>query len=285
MRFPDGVASDDLYALLGLSPFADPAAIEQAWRAEVQRWHPDRNPDPLSTSRTAFINVAYSILRDPVQKVRYDEAGLMGPVARPPERHRRRQTPTPSESRWRAFQESWAAEEERAQRFRAYFQLESKMRASYDANPRTAPRLRGALAAALAAVPLLPQLLRDVLRDATDFGSPAWLPAPWPPVTIGLELAVMVGDAGALGRIVGVLNQNEELGSWRYLIEPARQSMRDAEAILGYVREHPGTLQSRLGRELSQDQQRVTAPLCTALVAAGRLQRRRALRSYALLAP
>ncbi|MGH7665785.1 MAG: J domain-containing protein [Candidatus Dormibacteria bacterium] len=282
MRFTDGVTSDDLYALLGLSPLADPGAIEQAWRAEVQRWHPDRNPDPLSTSRTAFINVAYGILRDPVQKARYDELGLMRPASRSPERHRSRRTPTPSESRWRDFQESWAAEEERAQRFRAYFQVESKMQAAYFAKPHTGLRLGEALAAALAAVPLLPQLLRDVLRDATDFGSPAWLPAPWPPVTIGLELAVMVGDAGALAKIAEVLNQSEELESWRYLIEPARQSLRDAEAILGYVRAYPGTLQSRLGRELSQDQKRVTTPLCSALTTAGRLRRRRALRSYAL---
>jgi DnaJ-class molecular chaperone len=156
MLFPDGVASDDIYGLLGLSPAAPRDELEAAWRTEVQRWHPDRNPDPLATSRTAFINVAYGILRDRSQRTRYDAGGLTR--SHPPRRDQERKRRSPAEERWRASRERWAAEEERGRRFRNYFQLESQMNAAYARRPRADGQLREALRVALLAVPCFPGL-------------------------------------------------------------------------------------------------------------------------------
>ncbi|MFZ0994822.1 MAG: J domain-containing protein [Candidatus Dormiibacterota bacterium] len=284
MVFPDGVASDDLYALLGLSPKAPSQELEAAWRAEVQRWHPDRNPDPLATSRTAFINVAYGILRDRGQRARYDTGGLTR--ASPP---RRRQAhdgkrPSAAEERWRAAKERWAAEEERGRRFRDYFDLESQMKAAYAGEPGAPRHLHEALRAALVAVSLLPPIVQDVLSETAEFGLKDWVPAPWPPVTLGLFLAPVLQNEDALNQIAGVLRAHEELAPWCHLIEPARQSLRDVSAIIEYVRSHPGTIQARLGKAIGRDQQ-VISRLCYWLAAAGSLRRERAWRSYALFVP
>lgn len=262
MLFPDGVASDDLYALLGLSPTAPSHELEAAWRAAVQRWHPDRNPDPLATSRTAFINVAYGILRDRPQRARYDAGGLTR--SSPPRRDRAhdRKRPSAAEERWRASKRHWAAEEERGRRFRDYFQLESQMKAAYSGEPGSQRRLSEALGVALLALPLLPQIVGDVISETAEFGRSDWVPAAWPPVTVGLFLAPLLQDESALDQIAGVLEAHDELASWRGLIEPARQSLREVSAILAYVRSHPGTIQARLGREIGQDQQEVTSRLC-----------------------
>lgn len=284
MLFPDGVTSDDLYTLLGLSPTAPNQELETAWRAEVQRWHPDRNPDPLATSRTAFINVAYSILRDPAQRARYDKRGLTRSSTGHRDQRQDRRRPSAAEDRWRASRARWAAEEDRAQRFRTYFELESRMKAAYPAALGARRRPPEALRAALLAVPLLPQIVSDLLTDAEEFGPRDWVPAPWPPVTLGLQLASILEDEGAIDQISGVLHAHDELASWRYLIEPARQSLRDVSAILGYVRSHPGAIQSRLGGEIGQGQVLVTSR-CLELAAAGSLRRERVWRSYALFVP
>lgn len=281
MLFPDGVASDDLYALLGLSPAAPNQELETAWRAEVQRWHPDRNPDPLATSRTAFINVAYGILRDPAQRSRYDKRGLTRSSPKRPDQKQDRRRPSAAEDRWRTSRARWAAEEEKARRFRTYFEAESRMKALYPKQPGARRRPREALSAALAAMPLLPQLVSDLLADAAEFGPRDWVPAPWPAVTLGLQLAPLLKDESAIDQISGVLHAHDELASWRDLIEPARQSLREVSAILGYVHSHPGTIQSRLGREIGQDQGLVTSR-CWELAAAGSLRRERVWRSYAL---
>jgi hypothetical protein len=121
-----------------------------------------------------------------------------------------------------------------------------------------------------------------VLSETAEFGRRDWVPAPWPPVNLGLFLAPLLQDASALEQIAGVLLAHDELAPWRGLIEPARQSLRDVSAILAYVRSHPGTIQARLGHEIGQDQQEVTSPLCYWLATAGSLRRERAWRSYAL---
>ncbi|MGC2192782.1 MAG: hypothetical protein WA751_10670 [Candidatus Dormiibacterota bacterium] len=158
------------------------------------------------------------------------------------------------------------------------------MKAAYPAALGARRRPPEALRAALLAVPLLPQIVSDLLTDAEEFGPRDWVPAPWPPVTLGLQLASILEDEGAIDQISGVLHAHDELASWRYLIEPARQSLRDVSAILGYVRSHPGAIQSRLGGEIGQGQVLVTSR-CLELAAAGSLRRERVWRSYALFVP
>ena len=63
-----------LYDILEVSPTARPAVIKAAYRCLAQEYHPDRNPgDAEATARMALINHAYSVLIDPLQRVRYDE--------------------------------------------------------------------------------------------------------------------------------------------------------------------------------------------------------------------
>lgn len=63
-----------LYEILEVSPTARPAVIRSAYRCLAQEYHPDRNPgDAEAAARMALINHAYSVLADPLQRVRYDE--------------------------------------------------------------------------------------------------------------------------------------------------------------------------------------------------------------------
>jgi len=63
-----------LYEILEVSPTARPAVIRAAYRCLAQDYHPDRNPgDTEAAARMAMINHAYSVLGDPLQRVRYDE--------------------------------------------------------------------------------------------------------------------------------------------------------------------------------------------------------------------
>jgi len=211
MLFPDGVASDDLYALLGVSPKAPSHDLEIAWRTEVQRWHPDRNRDPLATSRTAFINVAHGILRDPAHRAQFDAGGLARPST--PRRDHAPKPPTAEEARWRGWKSRWAAEEERGRRFQEYYDIEKKMYAFYSARePNGLRHFREALDTALLALPLLLVNVRDALQQASEVGLKDWFPAPWSVVTRGLSLAALFQDEGALDQNAAVLTPT---GSWR----------------------------------------------------------------------
>jgi hypothetical protein len=283
MLFPDGVASDDLYALLGVSPKAPSQDLEIAWRTEVQRWHPDSNPDPLATSRTAFINVAHGILRDPAQRTRYDAGGLAGSAT--PRRDQAPEPPTAEEARWRGWEARWAAEEERLRRWQEYRAMEKKMWAFYSAREANGRRhFREALDTALLALQLRAVYERDTLQDASALGRKDWFPPHWSLVTNGLSLAAVFQDKDALDQIATVLNAHPELAPWCSLIQPARQSFRDVSAILQYVRSHPGTLQAKLGREIGQDQPEV-AQHCWYRAAVGALRRERVGTSYSLVVP
>jgi len=193
MLFPDGVASDDLYALLGVPPKAPSQDLELAWRTEVQRWHPDRNPDPLATSRTAFINVAYGILRDPAHRAKYDAGGMARSFT--PRRDQAPEAPTAEEERWSGWEARWAAEEERVRRFQDYYAIETKMNAFYYAtDSKELRQFREALDTALLALPVLLVNVRDALQEASESGPKDWFPAPWTVVTLGFSLAAVLQD-------------------------------------------------------------------------------------------
>jgi curved DNA-binding protein CbpA len=52
------------------------AELKQGRRIQAQKWHPDRNRDPLSQQRMAAINNAYKTLIDPDKRREYDESIL-----------------------------------------------------------------------------------------------------------------------------------------------------------------------------------------------------------------
>lgn len=62
----------DYYAILGLPPDADQRLIEKTYRRLARQYHPDVNPSPEAHARMVAINEAYAVLRDPVQRARYD---------------------------------------------------------------------------------------------------------------------------------------------------------------------------------------------------------------------
>jgi curved DNA-binding protein CbpA len=98
-----------LYAILNVSPDADPAVIEAAYKALMKKFHPDMViGEPEGTQRKAAeINRAYQILRNPERRAEYDageqarqEAMRMpGPDTRPPSF----QPLPPQRSKWPAL--------------------------------------------------------------------------------------------------------------------------------------------------------------------------------------
>lgn len=63
-----------LYSILNVSPDADPAVIEAAYKALMKKYHPDvLVGQPASAqSRAAEINRAFRVLRDPERRAQYD---------------------------------------------------------------------------------------------------------------------------------------------------------------------------------------------------------------------
>lgn len=63
------------WAVLGLQPGADSAALKRAFRQLARRWHPDLNGnDPLAEERFKLVNEAYAVLSDPRRRQAW-EAG------------------------------------------------------------------------------------------------------------------------------------------------------------------------------------------------------------------
>lgn len=65
------------YQTLGVAADAEDIVIQAAFRVLAQKYHPDKQPaleQPAAQARMASINEAFRVLRDPVQRVRYDAA-------------------------------------------------------------------------------------------------------------------------------------------------------------------------------------------------------------------
>ncbi len=313
--FPDGVRSDDLYALLGVGPQATAHEIRTGWRTQVGTWHPDRNLSAIATARTQAINGAHDILKDSALRRQYDLLGLNrstrpGREARPAAeaaeaQPRGRSTAEEAESqqaraRWAAYEAEWlakeakwAAEAEREHRRGLFYELEDRMYTAYSGGSGGERDLRGALALAVKAVEMLPQFLASMLqseayyrREAQSKGQsrPEWRPPLFRSAWTGLLLAPILQDEAALNRIASILDGTQALAPWCHLIDPARQSFRDVRPILLYVRAHPGTIQSQLGKVIGLDQPGVSEH-CYWLAEAGSIRRAKTGRSYALYVP
>ncbi len=69
------------YALLGLTPDADPDAIKRAWKRLAARWHPDLDPR-APRDRFDALREAWDLLSDPARRAAYDAALQAGIDAR-----------------------------------------------------------------------------------------------------------------------------------------------------------------------------------------------------------
>ncbi|MFE9069474.1 DnaJ domain-containing protein, partial [Streptomyces violaceusniger] len=65
----------DYYDVLGVSRGASQDEIQQAFRTQARRHHPDVNKDPNAEERFKELNDAYSVLSDPKTRARYDRFG------------------------------------------------------------------------------------------------------------------------------------------------------------------------------------------------------------------
>ena len=72
----------DAYSLLQIDPLAEEIVLDAAYRALARRYHPDgESPSP---ARMADINRAYSLLRTPELRRRYDTERRFHPVGPAP---------------------------------------------------------------------------------------------------------------------------------------------------------------------------------------------------------
>ena len=75
----------DRYAVLGLPPTATPDEIRRAYRSQVRAHHPDTRTAPPSLpsadQQLRRVVAAYTLLRDPEQRARYDRASKRSPTA------------------------------------------------------------------------------------------------------------------------------------------------------------------------------------------------------------
>ena len=63
---------EDYYAILGLSPDANPEDIDIAKRTLLPKWHPDNNSDPTAAEMSQKITEAHSVLSDFRERFAYD---------------------------------------------------------------------------------------------------------------------------------------------------------------------------------------------------------------------
>lgn len=94
-------ASDDLYAILQISPKAEPEIVRAAYKRLIQKYHPDKVLDGNLEADECVkkISYAYSILKDPGRRATYDlKAGYRDPEqpeghSQPQERHQSKESP------------------------------------------------------------------------------------------------------------------------------------------------------------------------------------------------
>ena len=79
------MASDqNHYAVLQVSPDAEPEVITAAYRSLARLYHPDRNRSPDAVHRMAQINIAYDVLSDPARRAAYDQSRQASRLQQPP---------------------------------------------------------------------------------------------------------------------------------------------------------------------------------------------------------
>ena len=80
------MCAQDAYELLGLRRDANAAAIKAAYRKLALKWHPDKHADADNATREQAevefrkVNLAHSVLSDPVKRRQYDAGGRLRDV-------------------------------------------------------------------------------------------------------------------------------------------------------------------------------------------------------------
>jgi len=64
---------EDLYELFGVEPTATAEDLHDAYRTMAQRLHPDRNTAPDASEKFSKLTRAYTMLKDPSKRERYDQ--------------------------------------------------------------------------------------------------------------------------------------------------------------------------------------------------------------------
>jgi len=62
----------DYYKILDINHDADMEEIINSYRRLALRYHPDKCRDPQSLEKMKEINEAYSLLKNPIRRLRYD---------------------------------------------------------------------------------------------------------------------------------------------------------------------------------------------------------------------
>ncbi|MBV8085813.1 MAG: DnaJ domain-containing protein [Chloroflexi bacterium] len=67
-------AAEDLYEVLQISPNAEAAVVEGAYKRLAAKYHPDVYKGADGHQRMVALNSAYQVLRDPERRAQYDAA-------------------------------------------------------------------------------------------------------------------------------------------------------------------------------------------------------------------
>lgn len=62
----------NLYEVFSISPYATDGQIKAAFHKLAKKWHPDHNNSKEAPARMEELHKAYSILKDPILRARYD---------------------------------------------------------------------------------------------------------------------------------------------------------------------------------------------------------------------
>lgn len=72
-RHTKGMEFKDYYAVLGVAPDADAAAIKQAYRRLARKYHPDVSQAADAEAQFKAVGEAYEVLKDPAKRQQYDQ--------------------------------------------------------------------------------------------------------------------------------------------------------------------------------------------------------------------
>jgi len=245
---------------------------------------PDRRGDSGTMASTQAVVTGYEVPSHPTRAPRPRQQASRPPLAQPLCRSAEEETRTEAlrkreegeeDARDRAAE---AAAQAKQVRFVAYLNAEEAMNELYSQR-----QLPDALAAALRAMALLPEQVREAWDGVKDSRPAGALPGPWPPVTMVLLLAPILGDQSALDHIAALVRESPVTAHWMPLVDSAREGLQTVRRILDFVESNPGCLQEQLPWLLSLDQ-RTIQHHCYWLAEAGSLGRIKAGRSYELYA-
>jgi len=123
---------------------------------------------------------------------------------------------------------------------------------------------------------LLPALVAEEKREYGEFeiGS---IPA----IEIGLKYWAVLGDVGRIQAVERMVGSLPELEPWEEEVRAAYSNAEFSKSILAFVREHRGTLQSKLGKAIGISGQTVRW-LVYYLERTGRLRREKKSNTYEL---